>query len=83
MTQFKKDLAELGKEVRTKPLRPKRSGPLPVPEFKATRAWLDVAPLYMKWRVGEGERGGREGTKRATGGGKRARREGCSRRTQM
>ena len=55
------DLAELGEVVRTQALRLKRkgntwptaeeAGPLPVPEIKATRAWLDVAPLYME---GEG-----------------------------
>ena len=52
------DLAELGEVVRTQALRLKRkgntwptaeeAGPLPVPEIKATRAWLDVAPLYMR-----------------------------------
>lgn len=49
------DLAEFGEEVRTQALRLKwrgntgptveESGPLPVLEFKATRAWLVVAPL--------------------------------------
>ena len=78
--------AELGKEVRTQALRLKRrgntwptaeeTGPLPVPEFKATRAWLDVAPLYMRgggeWRVGGGrKRGGggyEEGHRRGEAG---------------
>ena len=86
VTRFKMDLAELGEEVRTQALRLKRrvntwptaeeAGPLPVPEFKATRAWLDVAAPYMERRVrgraGGGREGeGGEGAKRATGGGKR------------
>ena len=58
VTRYNMDLAELGEEVRTQTPRLKRrgntwptaeeAGPLPVLEFKATRAWLDVAPLYMK-----------------------------------
>ena len=53
VTRFNMDLAELGEEVRTQALRLKRrgntwptaeeAGPLPVPELKATLAWLDLA----------------------------------------
>ena len=85
VTRFKMDLAELREVVRTQALRLKQrvntwpmadeAGPLPVPEFKATRAWVDVAPLYMeggvRGRAGGGRRGGGEGAKRATGGDKR------------
>lgn len=55
---FNVDLVELGEAVQTRELKLKRrgnkrptaegNGSLAAPEFKATRAWLDVAPLYMK-----------------------------------
>ena len=55
VTRFNMDLAELREEVRTQGLKLKRggntwltaeeAGPLPVPEFKARPAWLEVTPL--------------------------------------
>ena len=87
-TRFNVDLAELEKDVRRGNtwLTTEEAGPVPVPEFKATRAWLDVAPLYMKgrceWRaraeIGGGRRVGRRQPARRRGAGA----EGCSRRTQ-
>ena len=79
------DLEELREEARTQALRLKRrgitwptaenAGPLPVPEFKATRAWLDPGAAIHerggKWRAGGGRKGEGEVTKRATGEGKR------------
>ena len=72
VSRFNADLAALGEEVRMQAMRRKRrgntwptareAGSLPDPEFKATRMWLELAPLYMRgesgWRSGGGARGG-------------------------
>ena len=96
MTRFNMCPAELGEEVRTQALRLKRrgntwpnaeeAGPLPVPEFKATRAWLDVVMLYMRGGVRggleEGEKSGGRIRRGQPAGVSVAGGEGCSRRTQ-
>ena len=73
VSRFNTDLPVLGEAVREQALRLKRrgntwptgmeAGPLPVPAFKSTEKWLELAPLYMQsekgWKSGGGARGGR------------------------
>ena len=74
MTRFNLDLSALRQVVRTQTLRLKQrgntwpkaeaAGPLPAPEFKATKARLEMAPIYInrggEWRGREKMRGGYE-----------------------